>query len=83
MHLTHKEPIRSDALATSARPDAAGAPADEIEITSKMTEEGIAALQSFNVSEDCLEWIVGAVYEAMMRSRPSMSQARLSTSQDV
>ena len=52
---------------------AAGAPATEIEITPRMTEDGIAALQSFNVNEDCLEWIVGAVYEAMVRARQETS----------
>jgi hypothetical protein len=40
MHLTNKEPIRSDLLAASGFPDAAGAPADEIEITPEMIEAG-------------------------------------------
>jgi hypothetical protein len=53
------------------RSKSAGAPVNEIEITPEMTAMGIAALQEFNVKEDCLEWVVGDIYVAMFRSRPS------------
>ncbi len=36
MHLTNKEPIRSDELVASDRPDATGAPVDEIQVTEEM-----------------------------------------------
>lgn len=40
-------------------------------ITRSMTLAGIAALQDFDVREDNLEWIVGAIYEAMVKAGPS------------
>jgi hypothetical protein len=44
MHLTNKEPIRSDAFAPSGHPDAAGAPEQEIEITPEMITAGVAVI---------------------------------------
>ena len=43
----------------------------KILITRGMTLAGIAALQDFDVREDNLEWIVSAIYEAMVKACPS------------
>jgi hypothetical protein len=60
MHLTYPN---LDATTKRDRPTL-------IEITPEMTDAGIAALQEFNLQDDCLEWIVGAVYEAMVNASP-------------
>ena len=46
------------------------ADASDITITDEMTAAGIAAFQQFHPSEDDLEWIVGAVFDAMFRLSP-------------
>jgi hypothetical protein len=48
MHLTNREPIRSDALVASGHPDAAGAPANEIEVTPEMIEAGAMVIYCSN-----------------------------------
>jgi hypothetical protein len=70
MHLTNKEPIRSDALAVSGCADAAGAPANEIEITPAMIEVGMDVYEDFSGSFG-LEQLLMAVYIAMKHASPS------------
>ena len=56
-----------DDLLVAAK-EAAGAPAEEIEITPEMIEPGVAASRLYD-REDPKSWEVAAVYEAMERHR--------------
>ena len=66
MHLTNKEPIRSDALVASERPEVAGAPA----ITDRMVEAGmheyaIRWLGLRDADDEIARKMVAAVYRVM------------------
>lgn len=52
---------------------AAGGPKADVEITPEMERAGIDALQTFNLSEDRLDWIVCEIYLAV--SMASRSEA--------
>jgi hypothetical protein len=68
MHLTNKELIHSDALAASDHSDAAGAPANEIEITPEMIEVGVEAFYKHDLNDPEIydvEGVVRAVFLAM------------------
>jgi hypothetical protein len=69
MHLTNKEPIRSDALAASDRPDAAGAPANEIEVTPEMIEEGCSILSHYRYDKSNDSEIVAKILAMAAKAR--------------
>lgn len=79
MHLTNKEPIRSDALAASGHPDATGAPGKENvnsvipEITMAMLRAGEEVLRAFDPEEEEDAALVAAIYWAMDAARVNLA----------
>ena len=65
MYLTNNDPEISDSRACAANATDAGAPANEIEITTEMIEVGRGILWSFNREFDFAEDYVAEIYRAM------------------
>jgi hypothetical protein len=77
MHLTNKEPIRSDALAASGLPDAIGAPVKVIQVTPEMVLAGKEEMSCRWIefahgpgSEELWGEVLSKVFLAMLAARP-------------
>ncbi len=69
MHLTNNEPIRNETLVASASLDAAGAPANKIEVTPEMIEAGLPYLFKVHRDRGNDEELIAEIYRAMTRAR--------------
>jgi hypothetical protein len=69
MHLTNNESIRNETLVAPDRLDAAGAPANEIEVTPEMIEAGVEYVWMYDYRIDDPKKTVENIIKAALANR--------------